>query len=197
MVHRGDLRQLIGHDSVAPDYDLAGAFEVRPIFDRNQGERARTRAAVAQAREQEAEVSAQVLTDVADAYAAFERTRRIIDYYRSGYLDASQRSRDISEYAYRRGATSLFDFLDAAHLPDHAARVPPGAGRLPARRGTAPARRRRPPAAALNLRACPESYDRRPLGAAGPRSGKQLPRIATEGLVDEHLVATTPGAPGK
>jgi cobalt-zinc-cadmium efflux system outer membrane protein len=34
-------------------------------------------------------------------------------FYQSGYLDVSQRNRDISEYAYGRGATSLLDFLDA------------------------------------------------------------------------------------
>ena len=33
--------------------------------------------------------------------------------YRSGYLDAAKESRDISEYAYKRGAASLLDFLDA------------------------------------------------------------------------------------
>jgi cobalt-zinc-cadmium efflux system outer membrane protein len=34
-------------------------------------------------------------------------------YFRSTYLEVSQKNRDISEYAYRRGATSLLDFLDA------------------------------------------------------------------------------------
>jgi cobalt-zinc-cadmium efflux system outer membrane protein len=31
----------------------------------------------------------------------------------SGYLEVSQKNREISEYAYRRGAASLLDFLDA------------------------------------------------------------------------------------
>ena len=31
----------------------------------------------------------------------------------SGYLKQAQDSRDISEYAYKRGAASLLDFLDA------------------------------------------------------------------------------------
>ena len=38
---------------------------------------------------------------------------QIVGLYRSGYLNEAQRSRDISEYAYRRGAASLLDFLDA------------------------------------------------------------------------------------
>jgi cobalt-zinc-cadmium efflux system outer membrane protein len=32
---------------------------------------------------------------------------------KSTYLDMAQRSRDISEYAYRRGALALLDFLNA------------------------------------------------------------------------------------
>jgi cobalt-zinc-cadmium efflux system outer membrane protein len=35
-----------------------------------------------------------------------------VGLYRSGYLNEAQQSRDISEYAYRRGAASLLDFLD-------------------------------------------------------------------------------------
>jgi cobalt-zinc-cadmium efflux system outer membrane protein len=38
---------------------------------------------------------------------------RVTQYFRSTYLDVAQKSRDISEYAYRRGATPLLDFLDA------------------------------------------------------------------------------------
>jgi len=37
----------------------------------------------------------------------------VVQLYRSGYLDESRLSREISEYAYKRGAASLLDFLDA------------------------------------------------------------------------------------
>jgi len=37
----------------------------------------------------------------------------VVQLYTSGYLKQAQDSRDISEYAYRRGAASLLDFLDA------------------------------------------------------------------------------------
>jgi len=84
-----------------------------PIFDRNQGEIARTNVAVRQAQEQQAAARGQVLTDVKDAYEGLATNDRVAQYYRSGYLDVSQKNRDISEYAYRRGATSLLDFLDA------------------------------------------------------------------------------------
>jgi cobalt-zinc-cadmium efflux system outer membrane protein len=84
-----------------------------PIFDRNQGEIARTRYTIAQAREQQTLARGQVLTDVRDAYLSVQSSDRVVQIYRSGVLDTAKRSRDISEYAYRRGATALLDFLDA------------------------------------------------------------------------------------
>jgi cobalt-zinc-cadmium efflux system outer membrane protein len=175
-----DLRQLLGYESIAADYDVAGAFDYQPvkgnledfeakalqnrpdlraaqqgvaaansqhelqkaigkrdvtgqinythityntvslfgqvqlpIFDRNQGEIARTGYAITQAQEQEKFANGQVLTDVRDAFENLRSNDQIVGLYRSGYLDAAQQSRDISEYAYRHGAASLLDFLDA------------------------------------------------------------------------------------
>jgi cobalt-zinc-cadmium efflux system outer membrane protein len=84
-----------------------------PIFDRNQGEIARTRFAIGQAQEQDKFTNGQVLTDVRDAYENLRTNDEIVTLYRSGYLDEAQQDRDISEYAYQRGAASLLDFLDA------------------------------------------------------------------------------------
>jgi outer membrane protein, heavy metal efflux system len=84
-----------------------------PIFNRNQGEIARSRFAITQAQEQEKASSGQVMTDVRDAYESLRASDRVIQLYRSGYLEVAQKDRDISEYAYRRGAVSLLDFLDA------------------------------------------------------------------------------------
>jgi cobalt-zinc-cadmium efflux system outer membrane protein len=84
-----------------------------PIFDRNQGEIARTRFAITQEQEQAAGATDQVMTDVVDAYEGVRTNDEVVLLYRSGYLDQSQESRDISEYAYKRGAASLLDFLDA------------------------------------------------------------------------------------
>jgi cobalt-zinc-cadmium efflux system outer membrane protein len=36
-----------------------------------------------------------------------------VHLYISGYLKQAKDSRDISEYAYKRGAASLLDFLDS------------------------------------------------------------------------------------
>jgi cobalt-zinc-cadmium efflux system outer membrane protein len=84
-----------------------------PIFDRNQGEIERTGYAITQAQEQEKATSDQVMTDVRDAYEGLQTNDQIVQIYRSGYLDQAKEDRDISEYAYRRGAASLLDFLDA------------------------------------------------------------------------------------
>ena len=84
-----------------------------PIFDRNQGEIARTRYAITQSQELQNETLQQVLTDVVDAYQAVRSNDQIIQLYRGGYADQAKESRDITEYAYKRGAASLLDFLDA------------------------------------------------------------------------------------
>jgi cobalt-zinc-cadmium efflux system outer membrane protein len=87
-------------------------FEL-PIFNRNQGEIARTNYALTQAQEQEQSASDTVLSDVANAYEAVRSNDEIVQLYTSGYRKEAQESRDISEYAYKRGAASLLDFLDA------------------------------------------------------------------------------------
>jgi cobalt-zinc-cadmium efflux system outer membrane protein len=87
-------------------------FEL-PVFNRNQGEIARTGYALTQAQEQELSASDTVLSDVSNAYEAVRSNDEVVQLYTSGYLKQAQDSRDISEYAYRRGAASLLDFLDA------------------------------------------------------------------------------------
>jgi outer membrane protein, heavy metal efflux system len=87
-------------------------FEL-PIFNRNQGEIARTGYALTQAQEQQQSASDTVLSDVANAYEAVRSNDEVVQLYTSGYLKQAQDSRDISEYAYKRGAASLLDFLDA------------------------------------------------------------------------------------
>ncbi len=83
------------------------------IFDRNQGEIARTRYAITQSQELSSEQSSLVLTDVANSYEALRTNDEVVQLYQSGYLKQAEESRDISQYAYQRGATGLLDFLDA------------------------------------------------------------------------------------
>jgi outer membrane protein, heavy metal efflux system len=91
---------------------LFGSIQL-PIFDRNQGEILRASYAITQAQEQEKATNGQALTDVRDAYEGLRTNDKVVTLFRSGYLEVAQKDRDISEYAYKRGAASLLDFLDA------------------------------------------------------------------------------------
>ena len=94
----------------------SGAFYFNidlPIFDRNQGEIARTKYVITQAQEQQLEAAQQVITDVTSAYANLQANNEIIRLYQGGYVDQAKESREISEYAYKRGAASLLDYLDS------------------------------------------------------------------------------------
>jgi len=84
-----------------------------PIFDRNQGEIQRAGYAVTQAQQQASETTQQVSTDVVEAYENLRTNDEIIQLYQGGYVDQAKQSRDISEYAYRKGAASLLDYLDS------------------------------------------------------------------------------------
>jgi outer membrane protein, heavy metal efflux system len=176
-----DLRQLLGYESVPPDYDVMESFDYVPlaanledlqmkalqnrpdlraaqqgvtaanssyllakadakqdvtvtgnythvngingasfyvsvplaVFNRNQGEIARTQSVITMAQEQQAATNGQVLTDVKDAYEGVRSNDRVVLSYRNRYLDVSRKDRDIADYAYHRGAISLLDFLDA------------------------------------------------------------------------------------
>jgi outer membrane protein, heavy metal efflux system len=84
-----------------------------PIFNRNQGEIARTHSVITQTEEQQKFTSGQVLTDVKDAYEGLQSNDRVVLLYRDKYRDIAKKSRDIADYAYHRGGLALLDFLDA------------------------------------------------------------------------------------
>lgn len=84
-----------------------------PIFNRNQGQIAQAKDAIVQAQETEHEASEQVMSDVQSAFESLRTNEQTLQIYESGYLGESKESVDISEYAYKRGAASLLDFLDA------------------------------------------------------------------------------------
>jgi len=100
------------HVSALNNAGLTFNIEI-PVFNRNQGEIARTNFAITQAQETKTAAEETVMTDVASAYQAFKIGDEVVQLYLSGYLKQAEDSRDISEYAYKRGAASLLDFLDA------------------------------------------------------------------------------------
>jgi cobalt-zinc-cadmium efflux system outer membrane protein len=100
------------HVGAANSVSIFGSIEM-PIFDRNQGEIARNRYVVTQSRELSSEQNSLALTDVENSYESLHTNDEVVQLYQSGYLKEAEDSRDISQYAYQRGAASLLDFLDA------------------------------------------------------------------------------------
>jgi cobalt-zinc-cadmium efflux system outer membrane protein len=83
------------------------------IFDRNQGEKARTEIDIAKNQEQEDATNAQVFSDVDSAYVQVASTLNLLRPYKARYLDEATRIRDTVTYAYQRGGASLLDLLNA------------------------------------------------------------------------------------
>jgi len=96
-------------------YNTAG-FQVSiplRIFDRNQGEKERTRLEAQAARFGEIAARNQVLSDVDQAWAAWYAATDLAKRYNSHYADEARRVRDNLEFSYRHGGVTLLDYLDA------------------------------------------------------------------------------------
>jgi cobalt-zinc-cadmium efflux system outer membrane protein len=83
------------------------------IFDRNQGEKARTLLDIGLNERQRDAAEAQVFSDVDTAYANVESNINLIRPYKEKYLAQAVRVRDTVTYSYQRGGASLLDFLNA------------------------------------------------------------------------------------
>jgi outer membrane protein, heavy metal efflux system len=84
-----------------------------PVFNRNQGEIARTQYAVTQSQFQQKAAEQQVLTDVKNSYEGLRSSEQVVQLYDKGYLEQATQSLDITRFSYEHGAASLLDFLDA------------------------------------------------------------------------------------
>jgi len=84
-----------------------------PVWDRNQGERAKALIAKKQAQNQTQLVTNQVLSDVDKAMVAFEMQRRRVDLYRSGVVTKVNDIQRLTEVALRAGESSTLELLDA------------------------------------------------------------------------------------
>ncbi len=83
------------------------------IFDHNQGEKARTSLDIRRSERLRDAVEAQVKGDVESAYAALNSNLALLRPYKTEYLPKATEVREIISFAYRRGAASLLDFLQA------------------------------------------------------------------------------------
>ena len=109
-----DLSGDVSYSHLGPDNAFGVGFSIDlPIHDRNQGNIARSEIAVHQAIETEIATRFMAVTDVVNAFAAFETDRKVVNLYESGYLDQARQSLEITTYVYQHGAGSLLDLLDA------------------------------------------------------------------------------------
>jgi len=83
------------------------------IFDRNQGEKARTQLDIGRnERLRDADV-ALVLSDVDSAYYTLIQNLNLLKPYKAKYLPLATDVRDRMAFSFRNGGASLLDFLDA------------------------------------------------------------------------------------
>ncbi len=103
------------------EYDRSGndnsagfqvSFPLR-IFDRNQGEKERTRYEAQSSHFAEIAVRNLVMSDVDQAWAAYQTALAQARRYNARYLGEASRVRDNLEFSYRHGGSTLLDYLDA------------------------------------------------------------------------------------
>ncbi len=83
------------------------------IFDRNQGEKLRTKLDIQRNERLRDAAEAQVLSDVDSGYATLNSTLVLLRPYKAKYLQQSVRVRDTIFFSYQHGGASLLDFLNA------------------------------------------------------------------------------------
>jgi cobalt-zinc-cadmium efflux system outer membrane protein len=96
--------------------DNSGGFQVNiplRIFDRNQGEKERTRYEAQSTRFAEMAARNQVINDVDQAWAGYQTASAQSRRYNGHYLAQASRVRDNLEFSYRHGGSTLLDYLDA------------------------------------------------------------------------------------
>jgi cobalt-zinc-cadmium efflux system outer membrane protein len=83
------------------------------IFDRNQGEKQKTRIDITRNERLSDATRAQVVGDVDSAYATLMSTVALLEPYKAVYLAQSTRVRDTVQFSFQRGGAALLDFLQA------------------------------------------------------------------------------------
>ncbi len=83
------------------------------IFDRNQGEKLRTKIDINRNEKLRQGVETQVYSDVDSAYALVNSDIELLKPYKRQYLQQAVRVRDTVQFSYQHGGASLLDFLNA------------------------------------------------------------------------------------
>ena len=109
-----DITPQIEYQRIGPDNTIGFGFSLPiRVFDRNQGEIARTQAEISRVDAVREATALQVLAALeTDRQSALTQRERVVSL-RDVYLPKATVARDTVEFAYRRGGQSLLDFLDA------------------------------------------------------------------------------------
>ncbi len=83
------------------------------IFDRNQGEKLRTKIDIKRNEKLRDGVETQVYSDVDSAFAVVNSNLNLLKPYKRQYLEQAVRVRDTILFSYQHGGASLLDFLNA------------------------------------------------------------------------------------
>ncbi|MGA8597500.1 MAG: TolC family protein [Bryobacteraceae bacterium] len=83
------------------------------IFDRNQGEKARTQIDIGRNERLRDAAEAQVFNDVDSAYFTLVSVLNLLRPYKAKYLNLAADTRDRVSFSYHNGGSSLLDYLDA------------------------------------------------------------------------------------
>jgi cobalt-zinc-cadmium efflux system outer membrane protein len=83
------------------------------IFDRNQGEKLRTKLDIERSERMMEAARAQIFNDVDSAHATLLSNVILLKPYKEQYLPQALRIRDTISFSYEHGAASLLDFLNA------------------------------------------------------------------------------------
>lgn len=100
-----------GRDPPIPLYFGVSVSIPLRIFDRNQGEKARTKLDITREEKMAEAVRAQVYNDVDSAYTALQNNWVLLRTYKTQYLEQAVRVRETIGFSYQRGGASLVDFL--------------------------------------------------------------------------------------
>jgi len=83
------------------------------IFDKNQGEKARTQTEIGRVERLRDATQAQVFNDVDSGYYTVSNALSLLKPYKETYLPTATAVRETMSYSYQRGQAALVDFLDA------------------------------------------------------------------------------------
>ena len=103
----------LGRNPPIPSYfGISMTIPLR-IFDRNQGEKARTQLDISRTERLRDASEAQIYSDVDSAFAMLNSNLSLLRPYKTSYLRQAVEVRETISFAYDRGGASLLDFLQA------------------------------------------------------------------------------------